>query len=415
MTEIDAKSEATGNGAPVNTTTQSTSVPDEKAKRIIDQVEYYFGDINLPRDKFLQGEMKKEFGWVSLTTMLNFNRLAKITEDVNEIATALQNSSLIEISDDKEKIRRSQDHPPPENTLEYWQEIKQRTVYVKGFPQTATLDEIIQFINQHGKTQNVTMRFTKSIPKIFKGSVFATFETKETAEKVASNEEIKEYNSEPIFKLMQEDYFSKKNKERRDKKEAEKQIKQAKKSQTVEEQKQSLAATNFVKGLILKVSGVPENTDTMKLKEFFAGFGDVAYASRSGNETLLRIGGEKENAAQELWEKAKEAGSGKVVYNEAELSSEVISGDEEQNYWTEFHKSKIAKAERLQSDRKRKHTNKENTQRGSRGKKRSAEDEAEVEKKSKRIVFKDEDEVDATVEVKSEAVPADPAENAAVA
>lgn len=64
----------------------------------------------------------------------------------------------------------------------------------------------------------------------------------------------------------------------------------------------------------------------------------------------------------------------------------------------------------MQSDKKR---NKENNQRGSRGKKRSAEGEAEVEKKSKRIVFKDEDEVDATTETKNEAIPADPTDNTA--
>jgi len=70
---------------------------------------------------------------VPLSTMLKFNRLANLTEDINEIANALKQSSLVELSEDNEKIRRSQDHPLPENTLEYWQEIKRRTVYVVGF------------------------------------------------------------------------------------------------------------------------------------------------------------------------------------------------------------------------------------------------------------------------------------------
>lgn len=33
-------------------------------KEIIDQVEYYFGDSNLYRDKFMQAELEKKEGWV---------------------------------------------------------------------------------------------------------------------------------------------------------------------------------------------------------------------------------------------------------------------------------------------------------------------------------------------------------------
>lgn len=116
------------------------------AEAIVKQVEYYFGDINLPRDKFLQEEMKKDQGckWcnlgfiyvclgIELETMLKFNRLAKISSDINEIATALADSSLVEVNEDQNKIRRSPEVPLPSNTLEYWQEIKRRTVYVVCF------------------------------------------------------------------------------------------------------------------------------------------------------------------------------------------------------------------------------------------------------------------------------------------
>ena len=46
-----------------------TTGPD--AKKVIRQVEYYFGDSNMQRDKFLQDEVAKDAeGWVPLTTML---------------------------------------------------------------------------------------------------------------------------------------------------------------------------------------------------------------------------------------------------------------------------------------------------------------------------------------------------------
>lgn len=62
--------------------------------------------------------------------MLKFNRLSQLSQDVDKIADALQKSELIEVSDDKVKIRRSPEVPLPDNTLEYWTEIKRRTAYV---------------------------------------------------------------------------------------------------------------------------------------------------------------------------------------------------------------------------------------------------------------------------------------------
>ncbi len=68
-------------------------------KQIIRQIEYYFGDANLKRDRFLQERVKEDDGWVSLETMTKFNRLKALTEDFNVITTALEKSTnkLIEV------------------------------------------------------------------------------------------------------------------------------------------------------------------------------------------------------------------------------------------------------------------------------------------------------------------------------
>jgi hypothetical protein len=62
--------------------------------------------------------------------MLKFNRLAALATDIDDIAAALRDSHLIDLSEDSQRIRRNPDVPLPENTLEYWQEIKRRTVYM---------------------------------------------------------------------------------------------------------------------------------------------------------------------------------------------------------------------------------------------------------------------------------------------
>jgi hypothetical protein len=60
-------------------------------------LQYYFGDINLPRDKFLQEQIKLEDGWVPLEVMLKFKRLSNLTTDCDVVVTALEASELMEV------------------------------------------------------------------------------------------------------------------------------------------------------------------------------------------------------------------------------------------------------------------------------------------------------------------------------
>lgn len=61
--------------------------------------QYYFGDFNLMKDKFLKQEIQKDDGWVPLATLLNFNRLAALTKDIDVILSAFKEnpSELVEV------------------------------------------------------------------------------------------------------------------------------------------------------------------------------------------------------------------------------------------------------------------------------------------------------------------------------
>ena len=41
------------------------------SKKVLRQVEYYFGNVNMMRDTFMKEEIKKDEGWISLETMMN--------------------------------------------------------------------------------------------------------------------------------------------------------------------------------------------------------------------------------------------------------------------------------------------------------------------------------------------------------
>ena len=75
------------------------------ASNILKQVEYYFGDFNLPKDKFLQEQIKEDDGWVTMETMLNFKRLSSMSSEADVILGALKDSELIQVDLEKKKIR----------------------------------------------------------------------------------------------------------------------------------------------------------------------------------------------------------------------------------------------------------------------------------------------------------------------
>lgn len=61
--------------------------------------QYYFGDFNMMRDKFLKHEITKDEGWVAITTLLRFNRLAALTKNVADVINVFKNneSSICEV------------------------------------------------------------------------------------------------------------------------------------------------------------------------------------------------------------------------------------------------------------------------------------------------------------------------------
>ncbi|KAM9380522.1 lupus La protein isoform 2-T3 [Phaethornis superciliosus] len=204
--------------------------------KICQQIEYYFGNHNLPRDKFLKEQIKQDDGWVPLEVMIKFNRLSRLSKDFSVIVEALRKSKtgLMEINEDKTKIRRSPNKPLPELNDQYKAAIKNRSVYVKGFPLDATLDDIKEWLEDKGPVENIQMR--RTLQRTFKGSIFAVFDSVESAKKFTEIPNQK-YKDTELIVLFKEEYCTKKNEERRQNKvEAKARAKQEK------EEKQKQAA-----------------------------------------------------------------------------------------------------------------------------------------------------------------------------
>lgn len=338
--------------------------------KIKTQVEYYFGNVNMQRDRFLIEQTKLDEGWIPMTIMLNFKMLAALSKNVDVILKALETSDLMEVSGDKKKIRRSPKHPLPEYNEEYRKAQEARTVYAKGFPLTdTTIEKLKTFFEPYKPYETIVMRKYQDKDKVFKfkGSIFVQFETRDDAEAFMNVESVK-YEDTELIRKWAADYTAGKaqEKEERRKKKADK----TKKSTTEEtketeddvEQNSAGTESKLPKGSIIYFSGVPENCTRENVKECLDKFdADIAYIDfqRGNTEGWVRLQGE--NAAKPLLEKTDE---GKVMIQNTEVTCKVLEGEEEDKYLTKameditasknkYNKTKRGKKGRARGAKKR--------------------------------------------------------------
>ena len=154
--------------------------------KILKQVEFYFSDNNLPYDKFLWTESKKNDGWIPIKTIHSFKRM-QIFQPFEEVVAALKESpQLLEVSEDGLQVRRKEEIKIP--SPEEGKERLERTVYAKGFGEEKPTSqvEIEAYFGKFGEMNQVRMRRTDD--GTFKSSVFAEFKNAEDAKKFVEQE-----------------------------------------------------------------------------------------------------------------------------------------------------------------------------------------------------------------------------------
>jgi hypothetical protein len=105
---------------------------------VLQQVEFYFGDANLPKDKFLKKQIKADpenEGWVPLEVLASFKKMKGLKADAEIIAAALDSSELLEVSDDRTRVRRTRPLPAPDKSAP-------RTVVVQGLTMEPTIEAV---------------------------------------------------------------------------------------------------------------------------------------------------------------------------------------------------------------------------------------------------------------------------------
>uniref|UniRef100_A0A8D2DFN1 La-related protein 7 n=1 Tax=Sciurus vulgaris TaxID=55149 RepID=A0A8D2DFN1_SCIVU len=145
---------------------------------IAKQVDFWFGDANLHKDRFLREQIEKSRdGYVDISLLVSFNKMKKLTTDGKLIATALKSSAVVELDLEGIRIRRRKkplgERPKDED---------ERTVYVELLPKNVNHSWIERVFGKCGNVVYISIPHYKSTGDP-KGFAFVEFETKEQATK----------------------------------------------------------------------------------------------------------------------------------------------------------------------------------------------------------------------------------------
>ncbi|PSR91248.1 La protein [Actinidia chinensis var. chinensis] len=171
----------------------TASMDEQTTKKVIRQVEFYFSDSNLPRDKFLTKTITdSEDGMVSLALICSFSRMRShlnlgdvkaegVSDDtVKAVAETLRNSTFLKVSEDGKKVGRTTEL----KSVEVLEQLDNRTIAAAPLEYDVKLEDVESFFGQFAKVNSVRLPRHVADKRFFCGTALIEFSTEEDVEKV---------------------------------------------------------------------------------------------------------------------------------------------------------------------------------------------------------------------------------------
>ncbi|KAG8487698.1 hypothetical protein CXB51_018281 [Gossypium anomalum] len=171
------------------------SLGEDTAKAVLRQVEFYFGDSNLPKDDFLKTKINEsEDDMVSLALICSFSKMrghlnlteVKKADDVPDctlkvVAQTLRTSSFLKVSEDGKKVGRSTKLLEPEELIE---QLDSRTIAASPLELNVQREALEVFFGQYAKVNSVRLPRHVVQRKYFCGTALIEFSAAEDAQTV---------------------------------------------------------------------------------------------------------------------------------------------------------------------------------------------------------------------------------------
>jgi len=308
-------------------TSKKTSMSLNTSQKIVEQVEFYFSNSNLPKDAFLRAIVANHpEGYVPIETIASFKRMKMITQKEEEplktVVDALKTSKKLQVDKEEKLVRRTEPLPEVDDSDE-------RTLCLSGFPTSDTLDTIKSKLEIFGKVACIRMMKDKET-KNFSGKAFIEFETKES---------LNAFNEINLLTSKTKDDLKK---EREEKKKLRDKKREEFSKEKLEKDIQSYRVEkNYKTGSLLKITGVDKlNVERKNVRSLFEPFGEIGfidYPLGQGNDAdqsqgIIRF--KSPESTEKIMEAYKKDTNAFLLGEVKEpVNLEILKGDAEDGYF----------------------------------------------------------------------------------
>lgn len=145
--DVSVQSQRTGHGDPDS----KDGLTDEATQKILNQVEYYFSDINLATTDHLMRFINKDpEGYVPISVVVSFKKIKALVNSNAQLANILRNSSKLVVSEDGKKVKRQD--PLTESDME---ELQSRIIVAENLPEDHCHQNLMKVFSVVGSVKTI--------------------------------------------------------------------------------------------------------------------------------------------------------------------------------------------------------------------------------------------------------------------
>ncbi|KAK3035399.1 hypothetical protein RJ639_032927 [Escallonia herrerae] len=145
---------------------------EEATQKILNQVEYYFSDINLATTEHLMRFISKDpEGYVPISVVASFKKIKALVSSNSQLASVLRNSTKIVVSEDGKKVKR--EVPLTESDMD---ELQSRIVVAENLPEDHCHQNLMKIFLAVGSVKSIRT----CIPQTSNGGASSASRTSKT-------------------------------------------------------------------------------------------------------------------------------------------------------------------------------------------------------------------------------------------